>query len=140
MARATEAAGELGPGRPGCRRMASAARLRRSQSVRVPPTADGPWGAPLVTAGKAFQRQPVRTGPSVSAGNHAGHTRTLVLYVVLEGVSRGFSAVDIRKFVLRAERLGELVELGSLTSSAAAYLEASVRAPQHPPRRGHASR
>jgi hypothetical protein len=50
------------------------------------------------------------------------------LHVVLEGISRGFSAVNIRKFVLRAGRLGQLVELGSLTPSAAAFLEASVRA------------
>ncbi len=37
------------------------------------------------------------------------------LHVVLEGISRGFSAVNIRKFVLRASRLHDLVELGSLT-------------------------
>ncbi|WP_147095107.1 CpaF family protein, partial [Nocardioides psychrotolerans] len=34
----------------------------------------------------------------------------------------------IRKFVLRAARLSDLVELGSLTPRAAAFLEASVRA------------
>lgn len=39
-----------------------------------------------------------------------------------------FTAVNIRKFVLRAARLRDLVELGSLTSAAAAFLEASVRA------------
>lgn len=50
------------------------------------------------------------------------------LHVVLEGISRGFSAVNIRKFVLRAARLSDLVELGSLTSQAAAFLEGSVRA------------
>jgi len=50
------------------------------------------------------------------------------LHVVLEGISRGFSAVNIRKFVLRAGRLSQLVELGSLTPPAAAFLEASVRA------------
>jgi pilus assembly protein CpaF len=50
------------------------------------------------------------------------------LHVVLEGISRGFSAVNIRKFVLRAARLSDLVELGSLTPRAAAFLEASVRA------------
>lgn len=37
-------------------------------------------------------------------------------------------AVNVRKFVLRAGRLGELVELGSLTPPAAGFLEASVRA------------
>ena len=45
------------------------------------------------------------------------------LHVVLEGISRGFSAVNIRKFVLRAARLSDLVELGSLTARAAAFLE-----------------
>jgi pilus assembly protein CpaF len=47
---------------------------------------------------------------------------------VLEGISRGFSAVNIRKFVLRAARLSDLVELSSLTPRAATFLEASVRA------------
>ena len=62
--------------------------------------------------------------PFVDAMLPEGHR----LHVVLEGISRGFSAVNIRKFVLRAGRLGELVDLGSLTPSAAAFLEASVRA------------
>ncbi|TCJ29972.1 CpaF family protein [Nocardioides jejuensis] len=50
------------------------------------------------------------------------------LHVVLEGISRGFSAVNIRKHALRATRLADLVELGSLTPRAATFLEASVRA------------
>jgi len=50
------------------------------------------------------------------------------LHVVLEGISRGFSAVNVRKFVLRAARLADLVELGSLSVAAATFLEASVRA------------
>jgi pilus assembly protein CpaF len=50
------------------------------------------------------------------------------LHVVLEGISRGFSAVNIRKFVVRAARLHDLVELGSLTEDAATFLDASVRA------------
>ncbi|MBA2956114.1 CpaF family protein [Nocardioides sp. MAH-18] len=62
--------------------------------------------------------------PFVDAMLPEGHR----LHVVLEGISRGFSAVNVRKFVLRAGRLGELVELGSLTPTAAAFLEASVRA------------
>jgi pilus assembly protein CpaF len=37
-------------------------------------------------------------------------------------------AVNIRKFVLRAASLHGLVELGSITPAAAAYLEAAVRA------------
>ncbi|HEX3930392.1 MAG TPA: ATPase, T2SS/T4P/T4SS family [Nocardioides sp.] len=62
--------------------------------------------------------------PFVDAVLPEGHR----LHVVLEGISRGWTAVNIRKFVLSAARLGELVELGSLTSAAAAFLEASVRA------------
>jgi pilus assembly protein CpaF len=38
------------------------------------------------------------------------------------------TAVNIRKFVLKAARMSDLVELGSLTPQAAAFLEASVRA------------
>jgi pilus assembly protein CpaF len=62
--------------------------------------------------------------PFVDAMLPEGHR----LHVVLEGISRGFSAVNIRKFVLRANRLEALVELGSLSPRAAAFLEASVRA------------
>ncbi len=62
--------------------------------------------------------------PFVDAMLPEGHR----LHVVLEGISRGFSAVNIRKFVLKAARLHDLVELGSLTSPAAQFLEASVRA------------
>jgi pilus assembly protein CpaF len=60
--------------------------------------------------------------PFVDAMLPEGHR----LHVVLEGISRGFSAVNIRKFVVRAARLGELVALGSLTEQAAAFLEAAV--------------
>ncbi len=62
--------------------------------------------------------------PFVDAMLPEGHR----LHVVLEGISRGFSAVNIRKFVLRAARLEDLVELGTLSTAAAAFLEASVRA------------
>ncbi|GGD15459.1 CpaF family protein [Nocardioides daphniae] len=62
--------------------------------------------------------------PFVDAMLPGGHR----LHVVLEGISRGFSAVNIRKFRLQAARLTELVELGSLTPEAAAFLGASVRA------------
>lgn len=62
--------------------------------------------------------------PFVDAMLPEGHR----LHVVLEGISRGFSAVNIRKFVLRAARLEGLVELGSLTPQAAAFLTAAVRA------------
>ena len=62
--------------------------------------------------------------PFVDAMRPDGHR----LHVVLEGISRGWTAVNIRKFVLTAARLGELVELGTLTTPAAAFLEASVQA------------
>ncbi len=50
------------------------------------------------------------------------------LHVVLEGISRGFAAVNIRKFVVKAATLRELVTLGSLTDQAATFLDASVTA------------
>src|SRR3954453_20721204 len=62
--------------------------------------------------------------PFVDAMLPDGHR----LHVVLEGISRGFSAVNIRKFVVRASRLPDLVSLGSLTEQAAAFLDASVQA------------
>lgn len=62
--------------------------------------------------------------PFVDAMLPEGHR----LHVVLEGISRGFTAVNVRKFVLRAHRLADLVELGSLSAGAAAFLDASVRA------------
>ena len=62
--------------------------------------------------------------PFVDAMLPDGHR----LHVVLEGISRGFSAVNIRKFVVRASRMHDLVELGSLTTQAASFLDASVRA------------
>ncbi len=62
--------------------------------------------------------------PFVDAMLPDGHR----LHVVLEGISRGFSAVNIRKFVVRASRLQDLVGLDSLTDQAARFLDASVRA------------
>ena len=62
--------------------------------------------------------------PFVDAVLPDGHR----LHVVLDGISRGFSAVNIRKFVVRAARLHDLVELGSITDQAATFLDASVRA------------
>jgi pilus assembly protein CpaF len=64
------------------------------------------------------------SSPFVDARLPGGHR----LHVVLEGISSDFSAVNIRKFVVRASRLAELVELGSLTEAAARFLEASVLA------------
>jgi pilus assembly protein CpaF len=62
--------------------------------------------------------------PFVDAMLPEGHR----LHVVLEGISRGFTAVNIRKFVLRAGRLSDLVDLGTLSPRSAAFLEAAVRA------------
>lgn len=62
--------------------------------------------------------------PFVDAMLPEGHR----LHVVLEGISRGFSAVNIRKFVLKAARLSDLVDLGSLSTQAASFLDSSVRA------------
>src|SRR5919107_1807100 len=60
--------------------------------------------------------------PFVDALLPGGHR----LHVVLEGICRGFSAVNIRKFIVRASRLDDLVDLGSLTSHAARFLHAAV--------------
>ncbi|MEI2819392.1 MAG: ATPase, T2SS/T4P/T4SS family [Marmoricola sp.] len=62
--------------------------------------------------------------PFVDAMLPDGHR----LHVVLEGITRNFSAVNIRKFVLKAANLNELVRLGSMSEQAAKFLEASVRA------------
>ncbi|QIX25968.1 CpaF family protein [Nocardioides sp. JQ2195] len=64
------------------------------------------------------------SAPFVDAMLPEGHR----LHVVLEGISRGFTAVNIRKFTLRASRLPDLVDLGSLSMQAAQFLDASVRA------------
>jgi len=64
------------------------------------------------------------SSPFVDAMLPDGHR----LHVVLDGISRGFSAVNIRKFVVRASNLDDLVGLGSLTEHAARFLDASVRA------------
>jgi pilus assembly protein CpaF len=73
---------------------------------------------------KASGRRIDISRPFVDAMLPQGHR----LHVVLEGISRGWTAVNIRKFVLTAARLPELVELGALTLPAAAFLECSVRA------------
>jgi pilus assembly protein CpaF len=62
------------------------------------------------------------SSPFVDAMLPSGHR----LHVVLDGISRGFTAVNIRKFIVRASRLSELVELGTLTAQAAAFLDACV--------------
>ncbi|MFT4287019.1 CpaF family protein [Nocardioides sp.] len=73
---------------------------------------------------KASGRRLDLSTPFVDAQLPEGHR----LHVVLAGISREFTAVNIRKHTVRATRLADLVELGSLTTRAAAFLEASVRA------------
>ena len=65
--------------------------------------------------------------PFVDAMLPQGHR----LHVVLEGISRDFAAVNIRKFVLKAARLHDLVRLGSMPATAAKFLEAAVLAGQN---------
>lgn len=60
--------------------------------------------------------------PFVDAMLPGGHR----LHVVLEGISREFSAVNIRKFVARARTIEDLVTLGSLDEPAAEFLRAAV--------------
>src|SRR4051794_21417174 len=48
------------------------------------------------------------------------------LHVVIPNITRRHWALNIRKFVVRANTLGQLVELGSLSAHAAAFLEAAV--------------
>ncbi|MPZ69241.1 MAG: CpaF family protein [Actinobacteria bacterium] len=50
------------------------------------------------------------------------------LHVAIPDITRKHWAVNVRKFVLRAHRLEELVRLGSLDQPAADFLEASVKA------------
>lgn len=50
------------------------------------------------------------------------------LHVAIPDITRRHWAVNIRKFVLRAHRLSELVRLGSIESAPARFLEASVKA------------
>ena len=48
------------------------------------------------------------------------------LHVVIPDITRRHWAVNIRKFVVAADRLDDLVRLGSLTQHAATFLEAAV--------------
>lgn len=50
------------------------------------------------------------------------------LHVVIPDVTRRHIAVNIRKFIVRAHHLEELVELGTVTAHAARFLEAAVTA------------
>jgi pilus assembly protein CpaF len=48
------------------------------------------------------------------------------LHVVIPDITREHWAVNIRKFVVRASRLNDLVSLGTITAPAARFLEAAV--------------
>jgi pilus assembly protein CpaF len=48
------------------------------------------------------------------------------LHVVIPDITRRHWAINIRKFVVKAHSLDELVDLGSLTAQAARFLEAAV--------------
>jgi pilus assembly protein CpaF len=60
--------------------------------------------------------------PFVDALLPGGHR----LHVVLQGIARDHAALNIRKFVVRASRLDDLVALGTLTPQAAQFLDAAV--------------
>jgi pilus assembly protein CpaF len=49
------------------------------------------------------------------------------LHVVIPDITRAHFAVNIRKHVVRARSLADMVRLGSLTAQAAAFLDAAVR-------------
>jgi pilus assembly protein CpaF len=49
------------------------------------------------------------------------------LHVVIPDITRRFWSVNIRKSVVRASHLDDLVALGSLTAAAARFLDAAVR-------------
>ena len=50
------------------------------------------------------------------------------LHVVIPDITRRHWAINVRKFVVRAHRLEELVRLGSLDTAVAAFMDASVKA------------
>ncbi|WP_229051509.1 CpaF family protein [Aeromicrobium sp. Leaf350] len=60
--------------------------------------------------------------PFVDANLPGGHR----LHAVLDGISKGFTAVNIRKFVARAHDLEALVDLGTLDPAAARFLRGAV--------------
>ncbi len=75
--------------------------------------------------------------PFVDAMLPEGHR----LHVVLEGISRGFSAVNIRKFVLKAARLSDLVSLGQPDLAGGVVPGGErPRGSQHPGRRRNSGR
>uniref|UniRef100_UPI0030F376C0 CpaF family protein n=1 Tax=Nocardioides sp. GXZ039 TaxID=3136018 RepID=UPI0030F376C0 len=98
-------------------------RARRPRPRAAPRRRRGPAGRRESSAGP--QDGPARSAsvgkPARGKPRSAAHSRR-------RPKTSGTQAAYIRKFVLRAGRLDELVELGSLSQRAAAFLEASVRA------------
>jgi Flp pilus assembly CpaF family ATPase len=76
--------------------------------------------------GRKFRGQTVPACPR--PGRSMRRRGNVRLRVVLEAISRGYSAVSIRNFVLRAARLHDLVEFGTLTPRPALCLKVSLRA------------
>ena len=60
--------------------------------------------------------------PFVDAMLPGGHR----LHVVLQGIAKGFTSVNIRKFVSRATGLADLVEIGTIDAPAAHFLRQSM--------------
>lgn len=60
--------------------------------------------------------------PFVDATLPGGHR----LHVVLQGISREFAAVNIRKYVAKAQNLADLVDLGTIGRPAAEFLSKAV--------------
>ena len=73
---------------------------------------------------QASGRRLDRLTPFVDALVPGGHR----LHVVLDDIAAGFVALNIRKHTMRATRMADLVDLGSITPQAGAFLEASIRA------------
>jgi pilus assembly protein CpaF len=98
---------------------------RRGRHELTPVILTGPQVTELVERMlKSSGRRLDISQPFVDAMLPGGHR----LHVVLNGISRNYTAVNIRKFVVRAAQLEDLVDLGSLTVSAARFLRASVTA------------
>ena len=73
---------------------------------------------------KPSNRRVDRSSPFVDATLPDGSR----VHVVIPDITREHWAVNIRKFVVRAERLDELVGLGTLPAEAAVFLDAAVAA------------
>ena len=71
-----------------------------------------------------IRREPLQNSSFVDATLPDGSR----VHVVIPDITREHWAVNIRKFIVRAERLDELVSLGTLPAEAATFLDAAVAA------------